>query len=305
MKTYYLVSPHFLLTFVGEKKTTMQIAVIIILYNPKPTDIDHVRQLAERYRGVVVDNSAMPSLSSDHIGQMDYIFNHGNLGIAEAQNRGMERAMEDGRISHIVFLDQDSRVSAGYPDEIAAQYEAVRARQPRLALLGPTVVRNDSGEEYRSALHKDTAPEDGLIVRRDVISSGSCVATEVLREVGLNDARLFIDFVDFEWCWRAESKGYVCGITPKVQIRHKVGADELRIGQHTVIISAPIRYYYSCRNYLWLLHRTYVPRQWKVAQGVKQLLRFVYFPLLVKGGCKRWKFMVRGWAAGLTKQKEK
>lgn len=280
----------------------MQIAVITILYNPGPADINHICQLAEHYCGVVVDNSATPSFPSGKIGQMEYLFNHGNLGIAEAQNRGLKRVLSDKRITHVVFLDQDSRVSTDYPDLIAAQHETIRARQPRIAMLGPTVVREDCGEEYRSAIHRDIASEDGFIVRRDVISSGSCVPTDVLREIGLNDSQLFIDFVDFEWCWRAEAKGYICGITSKVQIRHKVGVDELRIGKHTVIISAPIRYYYSYRNYQWLLRRSYVPLQWKVAQGVKQLLRLIYFPFLVKGGCERWKFMVRGLLAGLKKQ---
>lgn len=297
-----MVRPSFLPTFVKEKETTMQIAVITILYNPRPTDLHHICQLAEHYRGVVVDNSTTPSFSSNQIGQMDYIFNHGNKGIAEAQNRGLKRILEDNRITHIVFLDQDSRISTDYPDFITTQYETIRVRQPQLAMLGPTVLREDCGEEYRSAIHRDIISEDGFIIRREVISSGSCVATEVLRKVGLNDSRLFIDFVDFEWCWRAKAKGYICGITTKTQIHHKVGINELRIGKYTIIISAPIRYYYSYRNYQWLLRRAYVPRQWKIAQGIKQLLRFIYFPFLVKGGYERWKFMVSGLLAGLKKQ---
>ncbi|WP_455062112.1 glycosyltransferase [Prevotella fusca] len=272
------------------------------MYNPRPADLNHICQLAEHYRGIVVDNSATPSFATGQIGQMDYIFNHGNLGIAEAQNRGLNQVLEDNRITHVVFLDQDSRVTTDYPNLITTQYEAIRVRQPQLAMLGPTVVREDCSEEYRSAIHRDIMSEDGFIIRRDVISSGSCVATEVLRKVGLNDSQLFIDFVDFEWCWRAEAKGYICGITSKVQIRHKVGVDELRIGKHTVIISSPIRYYYTYRNYQWLLRRAYVPRQWKIAQGIKQLLRLIYFPFLVKGGCERWKFMVKGLLAGLKKQ---
>ncbi len=298
----YLVRPSFLPTFVKEKETTMQIAVITILYNPRPADLNHICQLAEYYSGVVVDNSATPSFASDRIGQMDYIFNHGNMGIAEAQNRGLKRVLDDNRITHVVFLDQDSRVTTDYPDLITAHYETIRVRQSQLAMLGPTVLREDCGEEYRSAIHRDIILEDSFIIRRDVISSGSCVATEVLRKVGLNDSQLFIDFVDFEWCWRAEAKGYICGITSKVQIHHKVGVNELRIGKYTVIISTPIRYYYSYRNYLWLIRRAYVPLQWKIAQGIKLLLRLIYFPILVKGGCERWKFMVRGLLAGLKKQ---
>lgn len=40
---------------------------------------------------------------------------------------------------------------------------------------------------------------------------------------GINDDSLFIDYVDHGWCWRAESKGFVNGITPKIKLAHYVG----------------------------------------------------------------------------------
>ena len=57
---------------------------------------------------------------------------------------------------------------------------------------------------------------------------------------GINDDSLFIDYVDQGWCWRAESKGFVNGITPKIKLAHYVGQQEYRIFNQLVIISSSI-----------------------------------------------------------------
>ena len=121
-----------------------------------------------------------------------------------------------------------------------------------------------------------------------------------LRDVGSMDARLFIDFVDFEHCWRANAKGYVCGITNNVALPHKVGSRELHMPRgYRVIISAPFRYYYQYRNWLCLCRRKYVPLQWKVSKGVKFLLRPFYFPFCVRGWRSIEKFMFKGFKDGI------
>lgn len=274
------------------------IALIIVLYNPTKEQLFRVRQLGSSYRGVIVDNSPIRNFPNA-IGNMSYLFNDGqNLGIAEAQNRGLRLALE-GEYDYFVFLDQDSRVEDDYPCNIVAEYLRVKQEKPRLAILGPQTFHQDSGEKYKSVFHPDKYECVDFIVRREIISSGSCISRNVISEVGLLESGLFIDYVDFEWCWRAESKGFICGLTPKVRMEHKVGQRELKIGKYEIIISAPFRYYYQNRNYLYLLRRGYVPLQWKVAMGIKVLLRLVYFPLLVKGGASCWRYMIKGIWKGL------
>ena len=95
-------------------------------------------------------------------------------------------------------------------------------------------------EEYKSTIHKDVWIAEDFIRRREIISSGSCVALRKIEEVGLNDDSLFIDYVDHGWCWRAESKGFVNGITPKIKLAHYVGQQEYRIFNQLVIISSSI-----------------------------------------------------------------
>ena len=116
------------------------------------------------------------------------------------------------------------------------------------------------------------------------------------------DALLFIDYVDFEHCWRANSKGYVCGITQNVTLPHKVGNNELHFPHgYRVIISAPFRYYYQYRNWLWLCRRNYVPKQWKINTCIKFMLRIVYFPFAVNDWKLIEKYMFKGINDGLYK----
>lgn len=277
------------------------IAVVIVLFNPSESDIQNVRELSVFYYGVVVDNSETPCIVEPTVGRLRYICNKRNLGIAEAQNIGISTILDQNAYTHIVFLDQDSRLPKSYPNDIVTEFSKLKPLYPKLAILGPTVSNKETGEEYKSVIHKYSTDDNGFSQRRHIISSGSCIPTTVLKDVGFMNSSMFIDYVDYEWCWRAEAKGYICGITDKIQICHKVGKRELSIGKYKVIISSPFRYFYQYRNYLWLIREKYVPLQWKLATGVKFLSRLVYFPLCVKGGTKCWKYMIKGIIQGIKK----
>lgn len=230
----------------------------------------------------VVDNTPVKEISIAQ-SNVTYIPLHENTGIANAQNQGIGSLMERG-CSHIVFFDQDSDFTEDFVRSMVSEYIRISAIRPNLFLLGPRVLNKTSGEQYCSVVHTEAAADCGFVLKREIISSGSCVSVARLREVGMMDARLFIDYVDFEHCWRANDKGFVCGVTDNVVLPHKVGSRELRFPRgYRVIISAPFRYYYQYRNWLWLCRRSYVPRQWKLNTGVKFMARILYFPFAVKG----------------------
>ena len=277
-----------------------KVAVIIVLYNPDTNDIDNVRRIAQYNVGFVVDNSLIPFMNGETIGNMSYICNKANIGIAKAQNIALREILK-GDYEYVVFLDQDTRVAVDYPLQIAMEFS--RIDNGRLAVLGPQVVNAVTGGQYASAIHKYEISENGFSLRKHIISSGSCMSINALKDVGLMWGELFIDYVDFEWCWRAASKGYQCGVTSHLQISHHVGQRELSIGKYKVIISAQQRYFYQYRNFIWLIQKKYVPLQWKCATCVKFLLRLVYFPILVNGGLKYWNNMIKGLEAGIWQRK--
>lgn len=285
-----------------DTKQTKTVALVIVLYNPNPEDLIQVEHLSALYPGAVVDNSDSPHFPSSTIGKMAYQSLGANYGIAKAQNVGMRLILDNGSPDFIVFLDQDSRLDDGYPLTIAHKFDSISQRISQLAILGPTIMIQGTQESYHSIIHRDHQVYDDFIPRREVISSGSCMAVEAIGQVGMNDESLFIDFVDFEWCWRARAKGYLCGVTPAVTITHKVGHREIHIGGYLIILSAPFRYYYQFRNFLWLSRRKYVPLQWKIATGVKHLARLCYFPVCISHGSRYWRQMVRGMWAGIHQQ---
>ena len=281
-------------------KKNEKVAVIIVLYNPDTNDIDNVRRIAQYNVGFVVDNSLIPFMDGETIGNMSYICNKANIGIAKAQNIALREILK-GDYEYVVFLDQDTRVAVDYPLQIAMEFS--RIDNGRLAVLGPQVVNAVTGGQYASAIHKYEISENGFSLRKHIISSGSCMSINALKDVGLMWGELFIDYVDFEWCWRAASKGYQCGVTSHLQISHHVGQRELSIGKYKVIISAQQRYFYQYRNFIWLIQKKYVPLQWKCSTCVKFLLRLVYFPILVNGGLKYWNNMIKGLEAGIWQRK--
>lgn len=285
------------------------IAYIVILYKPDLSVLEHnISNSGLAHQNfILIDNTDDSDLSqeiSNLFENVTYVANHKNLGIASAQNIGIQIAVNKN-YEFIVFFDQDSIIPNNYNINIVEEYIRIEKQCTELFLLGPTVYNLESKEEYRSVIHKKNAYKgvEDFYYQRDVISSGSCVRASKISDVGLMDDKLFIDSVDFEWCWRAQSKGFVTGITPNVTLGHKVGQNELKLPfGYKVIISSPIRYFYQYRNYIWLFRRRYVPNTWKVNTGIKFIARLLYFPFVVKSGLTIEKYMWKGILAGFYKK---
>lgn len=279
-----------------------RIGVVIIVFHPNPNLLESkLKQLGGDVAIVVVDNTPNEVKDIEQTNVV-YIPLRENTGIAKAQNVGIGNLLKRG-CTHVVFFDQDSDFTEKYVRSIVDEYERIAAFRKELFLLGPCVINKTNGEEYRSVIHTDKKDDQGFVEKREIISSGSCVSVEKLNQVGTMDTRLFIDYVDFEHCWRANSKGYVCGITRNVTLSHKVGSRELHFPHgYRVIISAPFRYYYQYRNWLWLCRRNYVPRQWKFNTCIKFMFRIIYFPFVQKKWKTIEKNMFKGIYDGLFKQ---
>lgn len=277
------------------------IGVVIVVYHPNVKQLESkLKCLGGDIAIVVVDNTPNEVIDIEQT-NVAYIPLRENTGIANAQNVGIGNLLKRG-CTHVVFFDQDSDFTEKYVRSIVDEYERISTVRKNLFLLGPTVINKTNGEEYRSVIHSDKKADQGFVEKREIISSGSCVSVDKLNQVGVMDARLFIDYVDFEHCWRANSKGYVCGITQSVTLPHKVGNNELHFPHgYRVIISAPFRYYYQYRNWLWLCRKGYVPRQWKINTCIKFMSRIIYFPFVVNEWKSIEKNMFKGIHDGLFK----
>lgn len=276
---------------------SQKIGVIIVLYYPNIKEISQkLEKFSKDYQWILVDNTPKQDLrlTTDNI---IYIPLFKNMGIATAQNKGIDILIKL-KCTHIVFFDQDSNIEDSYPQEIVDEFERIKLSNKSLFLLGPKIINKTNDKEYSSAIHKDRI-NDNFIPKREIISSGCCCTTKSIEQIGKLKDDLFIDYVDFEWCWRAKTKGFICGITNKIALEHKVGTKEIYLGNYIIIISSPFRYYYQNRNYLYLIKKKYVPMQWKLATGIKVILRLIYFPIFINKGGKYWKNMLKGIKSGI------
>jgi rhamnosyltransferase len=107
-----------------------------------------------------------------------------------------------------------------------------------------------------------------------VIASGCLIRTEVLKEVGLMNGQLFIDYIDVEWSLRAKHFGFNVFITSRAKMAHTIGDNRVNILGRTISIHNPLRRYYLIRNSFYLLRLPYVPIGYKLRELCFNLFRF-------------------------------
>lgn len=273
------------------------VAVIIVLYNSNESNYTDLLDRKDLFL-ILVDNTPRRDLELSG-GNICYIPLLENRGIATAQNFGIHKAEELG-CTHVIFFDQDSMLSFHLVEELLEAYSVVAAFDPKVAAVGPLVINKVTGMPYKSTAELSRKHSEV----RELISSGSVVALQTFREVGYMMDQLFIDAVDYEWCWRAKSKGYYNYMATQVKLYHQVGSGLKKIGFGvSVFFPAPFRYYYIYRNTLILQRKPYVPKEWKRKQFIRNLFEFFVIPIMRhRQGWTIFKNMLKGCFDGIREK---
>ncbi|WP_321820024.1 MULTISPECIES: glycosyltransferase family 2 protein [unclassified Burkholderia] len=274
---------------IGHAATGERAGIVVVFYRPDRACVLHANRLAQVWPCVVVDNteqvSGAATLGLDP--QVDYVANGANLGIATALNQGIGRLVEAGCTSAIL-LDQDSRPAAQLLTELPRTLAAERARNARVAVVGPAYEDGRLGGvapfvRFGFLKLKRIEPTGTQSIGVDfLITSGSCVNLAVWHDVGPMDESLFIDFVDLEWCVRARAKGYAVLGAPALRLAHELGGEPVRVFGRNYPGHGPVRHYYLFRNAVALIKRDYVPWSWKSTELVKMPFRLAIYGLFMR-----------------------
>lgn len=266
--------------------------IIVVFYNPSTAQVERVLRLSESYNVIIVDNSPVPIPHVSSREDLRYIPLLSNRGIAYAQNVGIQKVKEMHG-TYILFLDQDSDVDMDFPCDILSEFKRLESKEPKLVALGPVVYEKDTGMPYKR-YNDMTLIDSSNYICPTLISSGTVSPTWAFDEVGFMEERLFIDYVDHEWCWRACSKGFVCCMNLTVKMRHKVGQRSIRCLGIPFLLASPFRYYYQYRNSCWLQTRKYVPADWKVKTAIRNLVGFFCIPWHTRSPFAVLRYMLKG-----------
>lgn len=276
----------------------MKVYCVLITYNPDFSILLKSLSILQSQldKIIIVDNSDCEVSFSCVKNENVIILKNGrNFGIAKAQNIGIDYCLNND-VDFILFMDQDSISSSNLIKCLMDDY-VVLSRETLIGAIGTVPFNRLNHMIYET----NSCRNMGRIVQvKSLISSGSFVSTDILRQVGGMDETLFIDMVDSEWCWRAAHKlNCTFYLDTDCMLSHSLGKCEVNFLGKRIPLHSPNRMFYRFRNYFLLLPRGYVPFMWKLRYPFSNLIR-LFLCLCVFSNKKSYlNFALKGAKEGL------
>ncbi len=272
-----------------------KITALITVYQPNNTVIENVKGIATQVnRAIVCDNSKEDhkDLFSDN-DRVVYISQHNNLGLPGAFNLALRDSALNWRPEEfIVFFDQDSQIKDGYVKGLIDSYLRVEKHFPNIGCMGP-VFYNTSNHTVEVPRIKTRLVDKNYKVD-NVITSSMLTRYRNIEKINFWNDNLFLDFADWDLCWRLEKAGMICVITEEVVLHHSVGSGEKKVGPIHLRVGAPFREYYQTRDVYYLLREDYVPLKMRFRLLANVTIRPVVHDLFMENKAERQKFRARG-----------
>ncbi len=110
----------------------------------------------------------------------------------------------------------------------------------------------------------------------------------------------FIDCVDIEWGLRVEARGIQSFGVRGVMMAYDRADESIQFLGKRHPLYASLMHYFSFCNALWMCRRDWLPAQWRLADGLRLLLGFGFYPLFAKPGFRHLRMIVKGGVHGLV-----
>jgi rhamnosyltransferase len=204
-----------------------------------------------------------------------------NIGVLEARHRGAEQ---------VFLFDQDSTPSLELLRGLLEARTAVLRAGAELVCVGPRFVDDSLVGEL------PTQPVNGVTMQPMTClpTSGMLLPVVPFCESGGFADDLFLDFVDFEWCWRVRSRGWQFYRAEQVPMFHRLGLAQMRLFGLRFHVPAPYRHYFQFRDTIRVTRRSYVPMYSRIRLLGVLPLKLVVYPFILDRGRERLVWMVRG-----------
>lgn len=250
------------------------VVAVIVTFNP---DLSRLVQVMESLRTqvqfvVVVDNGSanvdgISSLCDERI-DTELLDLGDNRGIGAALNLGVQRGLAVNP-EWILTMDQDTIVFRDGVKSILASFDSLAPQyRDRVGILAmrarpqPSSVWITRYADQLLVINRLAEFEE----RRGAITSGNLIRADVARRATF-DERLFIDQVDFEFCFAVRRLGY------RVLIHHQITMDHILGGRYPDTekehpYENAQRLYYIARNSTFLVLRRHLRVRFYVVQIV-------------------------------------
>ena len=233
--------------------------VLTILYNPDNKCIKNIMSYSRFFKKCfVIDNSANNnSYLFESINNVVYFPNNKNLGIAAALNIGCSVALDEG-FEWCMTMDQDSSWTPDYLEMYLTSFLDMKNHYSNIKSFAPTPLIE------RSYLGKLKIIIKNFIRRNKdipvysycdkVICSGNIINLESWKTINGFEEKLFIDEVDFDFCFRLRENGYEIVKYNTIFFSHVLGAEKKQI-LFSKDTHSSSRLFYIFRNRFYIIKK--------------------------------------------------
>lgn len=224
----------------------MELIGVVILYNPENTVLNNIRTYIDELEVLyILDNSDNPNEdlinSLKNIKKVKYVAFHQNRGIAFALNFVLNQG---NGYKYILTMDQDSFFDTDMMSVYKTNVVRFLSHDDSIAIFSLNWRKSKYDQPYEYV--------------NNAITSGSILDINKALSLGGFDENLFIDQVDFEYCYRAQRHGYSILQFNDVELNHHLGTMKQYtfLGFHfSLCFHSALRKYYICRNNLYVMKR--------------------------------------------------
>lgn len=258
-------------------KRKKSIAGVVTLYNPQDDVYENIMTYIHALDILyVMDNSE--TINEELVKKItclqnvEYIKNKYNLGIAKSLNIALDMACF--KYKWLLTMDQDSSFHSGGIES----YFDFLVRMDEKKNYAITCLRN--GQEALEAEASRT------IYQERAITSGMIVNVQLAYDCDGFDEKLFIDEVDYEFCYRCNAKGYKLQLYPVCIMNHTIGEPIFNniakpvswfLGKKSFEAQneKPFRLYYIYRNSLYVASKYGMIRKYYYSL-LKRLVKIIF-----------------------------
>ena len=273
-----------------EVEEKMNIGAVVVTYNPDIALLkEAVNSLANQIDEMLIVDNGSEQIDAicrivDSVSNLSVHTLNENTGIAHATNVGLNHFMAK-EYDYVITCDQDSVFDSDYVSNFIKILES-DPDVDNIAAFVPVYydeVKNEVSPVYvRSKFFYKALPMTyEKIDVSQAIASGMIINLTALRPIGLMDEELFIDWVDTEWCWRANAKGWLIRSYRSLMMRHSLGDATKRLLGKTFAVHSSVRSYYIIRNGLYIaLNKKYPDLPFRIILFSKTVILAAVFVLL-------------------------
>lgn len=236
-------------------------AAIIVTYYPDEDAIENLERLSGLCDTLLVIDNTPEQITKRFPNKSNItVWNSAeNIGLASALNIGMKLAAKQD-VENVFLLDQDSRPSDHYFQQMLNFKSRLSSTAHRFAFYVPNFYDRNSKTfgifpllgrltlKHVKCYNMQPVPDNRALI---AITSGMLITLSAYKKMGPFRDDYFIDFIDNEYCLRANKLGFSIAVNCDIVLDHSIGNRSLRRFWGMTIKPnnhLPTRRYYISRN---------------------------------------------------------